>query len=347
VTRHPAVDDVPVRSAAEMLAETRIAVIIPAYRAADTIQEVVRGLPPFIDVIVVVDDACPEGTAQACLALNAPRLVVVRHDRNAGVGGATVTGFRKALECNADILVKMDADGQMDPAFLPALLEPLFCECDCAKANRFYDGEALRRMPWLRRWGNIGLSFLMKIASGYWNVYDPQNGYLAIRADTLRRLDLDGLDRGYFFENSLLIQLDIISARVAEVPIPARYGDEISSMNLTRILIQFPWKLVRGWLMRLRLKYFGMDFSPIAVLLLIGFPLFLGGIGYGIFEWVRNALKGVVTPAGTVMLAALPTLLGTQLLLTALLMEIGQTPPGLGIRKVVVKRSNVQGTHRR
>lgn len=320
-----------------MIAEKRIAVVIPAYRAAGTIGQVVRTLPPFIDSVIVVDDACPEGTADASRAIGDPRLVVLRHGQNTGVGGAMVTGFREALKRGADLAVKMDADGQMDPACLPALLEPLLHGCDYAKANRFYDGAALRQMPWARRWGNIGLSFLMKVASGYWNVYDPQNGYVAVGADTLERLDLDGLDRGYFFENSMLIQLNVISARVAEVPIPARYGDEPSSMNLRRILLQFPWKLLRGWLIRVRLKYFGMDFSPIAVLLMTGLPMFAGGVAYGLYEWVRHALRGVATPAGTVMLAALPTLLGAQVLLTALLMEIGQTPPGLGIRRVMVR----------
>jgi glycosyltransferase involved in cell wall biosynthesis len=321
-----------------VIAEKRIAVVIPAYRAAPTIEEVVRGLPPVVDIVVVVDDACPEGTSRACEEIDDPRLVVVRHERNTGVGGAMVTGFREALKLGADLVVKMDADGQMDPAFLPALLEPLLHGCDYAKANRFYDGSALQRMPWPRRWGNIGLSFLMKVASGYWNVYDPQNGYVAIRGDALERLDLNSLDRGYFFEDSMLIQLNVISARVAEVPIPARYGSETSSMDLRRILLQFPWKLLRGSVMRLRLKYFGMDFSPIAVLLLIGLPLFAAGAGYGLYEWVKHAVRGIATPAGTVMLAALPTLLGAQLLLTALLMEIGQTPQGLGIRRVVLSR---------
>ncbi|MFB3883105.1 MAG: glycosyltransferase family 2 protein [Armatimonadota bacterium] len=326
-----------------MIGENKVAVVIPAYRAAGTIAVVIGSLPSCVDQVVVVDDACPEGTAEACRVIADERLVVLRHERNRGVGGAMATGFRKALELGADVVVKMDADGQMDPASLPALVAPLLHGCDYAKANRFYDGEALGQMPWPRRWGNIGLSFLTKVASGYWNVFDPQNGYIAIRGEALDRLDLEGLDRGYFFENSMLIQLNIIGARVAEVPIPARYGAETSSMNLSRIVLQFPWKLFRGWLMRVRLKYFGMDFSPIAVLLMIGFPLLLGGVGYGVYEWIRNAVRGVATPAGTVMLAALPTLLGAQVLLTALLMEIGQTPPGLGIRRVTTRRRGSKG----
>jgi glycosyltransferase involved in cell wall biosynthesis len=319
-----------------LLAGRKVTVVIPAYRAAATIADVIAAMPEFVDAIVVVDDASPDDTSRICSSLNESRLVLVRHERNQGVGGAMATGFRAALERGPDIVVKMDADGQMGPSYLQALLAPLVHgRFDYAKANRFYDCEELARMPLPRRWGNVALSFLNKVASGYWNVYDPQNGYVAVTAETLSRLDLDSLDRGYFFENSMLIQLNVISARVAEVPIPARYAGEGSSMDLKRILVQFPWKLFRGWLMRVRLKYFGMDFSPVAVLLVIGGLLLVGGVGYGAYEWTKNAIRGVATPAGTVMVAALPTLLGAQLLLTALLLEISQTPPGLGIRRIL------------
>lgn len=319
----------------KMIDKNRVIVVIPAYKAAHTIGDVIRQLPDFVDSIVVVDDACPDGTAEAATAVGDSRVECLRRDRNGGVGAAMATGFAHALTQPGDLIVKMDADGQMDPSALPDLLKPLLGgEFDYAKGNRFYDLSSLRKMPLARRLGNIALGFLTKAASGYWNIYDPQNGYIAIRRDTLERLDLDSLDRGYFFENSMLVQLNVIRARVAEVPLSAVYGGEKSSMNLTRTVLVFPWKLLRAGLMRLRLKYFGMDFSPIAVLLIMGALLFLGGTIYGAYEWIKNALAGVATPAGTVMLAALPTLLGAQLLLNALLLDIGQTPPGLGIQRV-------------
>lgn len=318
-----------------MLAHQKVAVVIPAHRAADTIEHVVRGLADFVDVIVVVDDASPDRTAAVCAALREPRLVLLSHDRNEGVGGAVVTGLRRAVEAGADIIAKIDADGQMDPASLPDLLAPLLERgFDYAKGNRFYDLKALAQMPWARRWGNVALSFSTKLASGYWNIYDPQNGYVAIRREAFERLDPDGLDRGYFFENSMLIQLNIIGARVADVPMPARYGEERSSMRLGRVLLGFPPKLLRGWWMRMRLKYFGMDFSPIAVLLSAGACFTVAGISYGVYEWVLHARRGVATPAGTVMLAALPVLLGVQLLLNALLLDIANTPPGDGIKRI-------------
>ncbi len=323
-----------------MIGKASIAVVIPAYRAAATVGAVIRELPAFVDRIIVADDACPERSGEVALATGDPRVEVVRNPANQGVGGAMAAGFRRALEGPADVIVKMDADGQMDASALPKLMDPILRHgFDYAKCNRWYDLSALRDMPLARRWGNMALSLMTKAASGYWNVFDPQNGFIAIRRDTLERLDPDALDRGYFFENAILIQLNIIHARVAEVPVPARYVDERSSMNLRRIVLSFPWKLFKAGLMRLRLKYFGLDFSPIAVLLSVGAVLFLGGFIYGAIEWITNAMRGVTTPAGTVMAAALPTLLGAQLLLNALILEISQTPPGLGIRRIASRRA--------
>lgn len=323
-----------------MLGDLRIAVIIPAYQASATLGAVIRCIPEFVDDIVVVDDGSSDDTRQAALEAGEPRLTYLRRDRNGGVGAAMITGFTHALSTQADICVKIDADGQMDPTALPSLLRPIIEQkFDYAKGNRFYDLVHLSQMPPARRLGNVALSFLNKAASGYWNVYDPQNGYLAIRRDMVERLDLGSLDRGFFFENSMLIQLNVLNARVAEVCIPALYGDERSAMSLPRVACVFPRKLFMAWLWRIRLKYFGMDFSPIAMLLVFGTLLLFGGSTYGAYEWIRHMIAGGPTPAGTVMLAALPVLVGIQFLLTALILEIGQTPAGLGIRKVAGKPS--------
>jgi dolichol-phosphate mannosyltransferase len=319
-----------------MVGTGRVCVVIPAYQAADTIGAVIRSLPADVESIIVVDDGSPDETAEAARAVADSRVTVVRHASNQGVGGAMRTGFARALQTEADVICKMDADGQMDAALLPDLVTPLLEDgFDYAKGNRWYDLASLRQMPLARRLGNAALSFLTKAASGYWSVYDPQNGYVAIRREALERLDLDSLDRGYFFENSMLVQLNIIGARVAEVPMPARYAGERSAMCLSRVVLGFPWKLLCAWSTRVRLKYFGMDFSPVAVLLIAGGFLFAAGVCYGAYQWTAHALRHEATPAGTVMLAALPTLLGAQLLLNALLLDIGQSPPGNGIRRIV------------
>jgi len=322
-----------------VLAGYRIAVVIPAYQAAETVGSVVESLPSFIDSVTVVDDASSDRTSIAARSPGDPRVRCIRREHNGGVGAAMVTGYRAVMaETDADIVVKMDADGQMDPVRLPDLLRPILEHgFEYSKGNRFYDLLHLRRMPLARRWGNIALSFMTKAASGYWNVYDPQNGYTAIRTDVLERLDLDSLDAGFFFENSMLLQLNILNARVAEVPMPAVYGCEPSSMSLWRVVLSFPLRLLRAGCRRLRLKYFGMDFSPIAVLILAGGLLLVTGGAYGAYEWIRHAIIGVPTPPGAVMLAALPVLLGAQLLLNALLLDIMQTPRGLGVRRLVAE----------
>ncbi len=185
-----------------------VAVVIPAYRVAESIGRVIRGIPPWVDGIVVVDDASADGTADEVRRIEDPRIVLLRHERNRGVGAAMATGYRKALEAGSDIVVKMDGDDQMDPAYLQALIEPLLKEqADYAKGDRFWDDGALLPMPWPRLIGNLVLTFLTKISSGYWNLFDPQNGYVAITGSTLRRIDLAALDQGYFLESEMLIQL--------------------------------------------------------------------------------------------------------------------------------------------
>ncbi len=236
------------RSKAPEFSTIPIAVVIPAYRVSSQIQEVIQGLPSWIRHIIVVEDASPDDTAAKVQQLMAhdARLILIRHTHNQGVGGAMQSGFRKALELGAEIIVKVDGDGQMDPSYLPALIKPLIKgRADYTKGNRFHDFRALQKMPWPRRLGNIALSFLVKAATGYWHLFDPANGYIAIRGPVLQMLPLESLDRGYYFETSMLGSLYLIGACVMDVPIPARYGDEISSLKIHRILWEFPPRLLK------------------------------------------------------------------------------------------------------
>lgn len=310
----------------------RIAVVIPAYRAEATIADVIRGLPDFVDHVVVVDDASPDGTSEVVATLADPRVHLLRNARNRGVGGAMKVGLREALRIGADIAVKMDSDGQMRPEFLPDLLDPP-CSSgyDYSKGNRFYDRRALASMPCLRLLGNVASSFLTKLASGCWNVFDTQNGYLAMTAALLKRLDIDELAEGYFFENSLLIQLNILEVPVVEVPMPARYAGEISSLRPWRVLRQYPPKLLGGLLYRLWHKYFLMHTSPVALLLLCGSPMLLFGVAFGAYHWYVSIATGVPATTGTVMLAVLPIVLGVQFLLQALIIDVSSAPKGPAI----------------
>jgi len=304
-----------------------VAVAIPAYRAEKTIGQVIGTLPDLVDRIVVVDDASPDGTGQALAALNDARLDVVVHERNRGVGGAMKSAFHRCLELGADVVVKMDSDGQMDPAELPALLDALVdTGCDYAKGNRFLDGHALRAMPRVRLYGNLVLTFLTKMASGYWHIFDPQNGYVAARASILRRLELDEIADDYFFENDMLVHLNILESRVVDVPMPARYGDERSSMRLGAVLRRFPFRLVDRLRKRVWQRYVVRDFSPVALFLFLGAPLLLAGLGFGAWAWYESARTGVVSSTGRVMLSVLPIVIGFQLILQAVLLDISSSP---------------------
>jgi glycosyltransferase involved in cell wall biosynthesis len=257
------------------------------------------------------------------------RVILIRHSQNEGVGGAMVTGFKKALELGAQIVIKLDGDDQMDPVHIPALVAPLILgKADYAKGNRFRDLQSLRRMPLIRRLGNMALSFMAKTATGYWTIFDPTNGFFAIRGEVLAKIALERLDKRYFFETSMLANLYLLDAFVLDVPIPARYGTEISSLSIRRVLFEFPFKLVATFFRRIMLKYYLYDFSMISVYLLVGIPLLLFGLIFGSIKWIHYASINVPAPTGTVMLATLSVLLGIQILLSAIEIDMNSVPKG-------------------
>ncbi len=307
-----------------------LAVIIPSYRAADTISEVVEAVPDCVDYIIIVNDASPDNLENVVSSLSDSRIVYLTHERNTGVGGAMVTGFRKGLALGVDLLVKIDADGQMDPKYIDRFaMAALRHGCDYVKANRFGHIEALPKMPRLRFWGNLAMTILTKFASGYWNVFDPQNGYLMITRSMLKRFDLDRIDRGYFFENSMLINLNIVRARIGEIHIPANYGDEESSMRLPEILKTFPIKLLKGYVYRVYQKYVFRSVSPYSMLVFFGLLFISWGIGWGGISWYESWATGVPATTGAVMLALLPFLLGWSLFLQALAFDVQEAGPSL------------------
>jgi dolichol-phosphate mannosyltransferase len=306
-----------------------IAVVIPAYHVADEIEAVLKDLPDYLCHIIVVDDASPDNTSGLvrAFASHDRRIVLARHEQNQGVGGAMLTGFRKALELGAQVIVKIDGDHQMDPAYIPSLITPLLeGKADYAKGNRFRDFESLRHMPLIRRVGNLGLSFLTKAATGYWNCFDPTNGYFAIRVEMLAQLPLERIDRGYFFETSMLANLYLLDAFILDVPMPARYRGERSSMSIWRVLVEFPAKLLATLLRRLLLRYFLFDFSMVSVYLLTGIPLILFGLIFGSVKWIQYLKLGVPAPTGTVILPTLALILGIQILLSAIEIDMNIAP---------------------
>jgi glycosyltransferase involved in cell wall biosynthesis len=322
----------------ELLSRVRIAVVLPAYRAERTVAEVVQGLPREIGRIVVVDDGSPDGTAESVTALADPRVSLVRHGSNRGVGAAMKTGYLEALREPCDVVVKMDADGQMDPAFLPDLVRPLLTgEAGYAKGNRLWSLSAARPMPLPRLLGNLFLSMATKAVSGYWNVLDPTNGFTAIRSDVLSRLDLAHVQDGYFFETSMLVELHLLRAPVRDVLMPARYESATkSSLRLVPAALEFPVRLSLALLRRLALEYLLLDFRPATILAALGSVLTLFGAVFGGYHWYEGEVTGQNSLPGTVMVAAVPFIVGLQLLLQALLLDIAEVrnfaplPPLLG-----------------
>jgi len=233
-----------------------VVVVIPSYNVANHILEVIHDIPDFVQHIIVIDDKCPQESGYIVQTLNNSRITVIYHDVNQGVGGAVISGYKKAINLGADIVVKIDGDGQMDTNYIETLIQPIIDgKADYTKGNRFVDFKALAKMPKIRLFGNSGLSFLVKAASGYWTMMDPTNGYTAIRRQTIENLELDKLDKRYFFESDMLINLNIENAVIVDIPIPAKYGDEKSSLSIAHTLFGFPPKLFKGLCKRIFLKY--------------------------------------------------------------------------------------------
>jgi dolichol-phosphate mannosyltransferase len=302
-------------------------VILPAYNEGRHLATVVGRIPDWVDRIVVVDDASTDDTLQIAEGLDDPRFRVLHHEKNQGVGGAMVTGFGAALEGGYDVIVKMDADDQMDAAELPRLVRPIeLGMAEYVKGNRFRRTGRPPSMPLPRWFGNVILSFLTKVASGYWHVFDPQCGFIAITAPTLRRLKLQGIARDYFFENDMLIRLNVIDARVVDVETSALYGAETSHVNVGHVGWSFPPRLARAFFWRFFKRHFMNDFGIIAFFTLVGGVFTLFGIVFGLTQWMQSASSGIPATTGTVMIAVVPLILGVQMLLQALSLEVQSSP---------------------
>ncbi|MFM8370829.1 MAG: glycosyltransferase family 2 protein [Bacteroidota bacterium] len=307
----------------------KIAVVIPCYNVAPHITGVIQGIPDYISWIIAVEDCSKDDTADILERLQAgnPRLILLKHQENQGVGGAMLSGYQKSLELGADVIVKLDGDGQMDPANIEPLIRPILRgKAEFTKGNRFRDFRALRAMPLGRRIGNLGLSFIIKAASGYWNIFDPTNGFTAIKNETLAALDFSKIHKRYYFETSMLQELYFVNAVVEDVPMKARYGDEISGLSATRTLFEFPPKLLLAFFRRLLLKYYLIDFNVASLYFMVGVPLFCTGLFYGLTNYFRYISIHVAAPTGTVVIPTLMIILGFQLLLAAISYDVNNYP---------------------
>lgn len=304
----------------------RVAVVVPAFNEEALIGTTVATMPELVDHIVVVDDASTDATAEKARATGDERVDVITHDRNHGVGGAILTGHQRAMDIGVDISVVMAGDAQMDPDYLPRLLDPISDGgYDFAKADRFFDFGSYEGMPRTRVIGNVLVGFLAKAATGYWHLFDPLNGFTAVRTDALRRLPLGRIRRDYAFECDLLVYLNIIQSKGKDVPVPAVYGEERSDIRLFREGRKLLLSLFRGFWRRMMWKYLLWSFSPIAIFLFGGLALVLWGIGFGIGIGIRT-LGPPEASAATVLISVGPLLVGINLLIVAWVLDVLESP---------------------
>lgn len=306
----------------------KVSVAIPCYKVKKHILSVIKKIGDEVDVIFVVDDFCPEGSGDFVLENNQdPRVQVIKHDENKGVGGAIKTAYREALKQSVDIIIKIDGDGQMDPRLISAFIKPIIeGKADYTKGSRFYSLKSLVQMPTLRKFGNAILSFVNKASSGYWNVMDPTNGYTAINLHALKLLDLEKINDRYFFESDMLFRLGTIRAVVKDIPMDALYDDEESNLSIKKVLVDFPPLYVKAFFKRVFYNYFLRDFNGASMEMLIGTILILTGSIWGGLNWSLSLTTNVESSVGTVMLAVLPIILGFQLLLAALNFDMNNVP---------------------
>jgi glycosyltransferase involved in cell wall biosynthesis len=306
----------------------RIAVVIPCYRVLPHINQVLKGIGAEVWQIYVVDDCCPDRTGdfieENC---SDERVVVLRNEKNLGVGGAVLAGYKAAMADGADVIVKIDGDDQMDPALLSRFVAPILNgQADYTKGNRFYDLERIGNMPLIRLFGNAILSFMTKLSSGYWTVFDPTNGYTAIHAKVAAHLPMDKISNRYFFETDMLFRLNTLRAVVVDIPMDAVYGDEKSNLCISKILVEFLGKHIRNFAKRIFYNYFLRDMTLASIELIVGAALLLFGVIFGGVSWFNAVANNTATPLGTIMLAALPVLLGIQFLLAFLGFDIANVP---------------------
>ena len=310
------------------MSNNKIAVVVPCYRTTEQVLDVLKQIPSIVNTIYCVDDACPDNTGKLIeKECKDKRVKVLYNDVNLGVGGAMVSGYKQALSDNQDIIIKIDADNQMDPSLIPVFVKPIVNgQADYTKGNRFYNIESVEGMPIIRVIGNAILSFLSKLSTGYWGLFDPNNGYTAIHAKVLKLIPLDKLSKRYFFESDMLFRLNTLRALVMDIPMKANYGNEKSNLSIKHSIFEFSFKHVRNFFKRIFYNYYLRDFSVASIEWLLGPLLLIYGVIFGLDKWAYSVITGMHATAGQVMNAALPTIIGLQLFLSALNYDMENKP---------------------
>ncbi len=312
----------------EQLRQLRVWLVVPMFRVTAHIGAVLRKVPPWVEGVVCVDDCCPERSGDiASVSPCSVETVILRHEVNQGVGGAVLSGYRFAESRGAKIIVKVDGDDQMDLRWLGYLVQPIAAgQADYTKGNRFSTASHVEGMPPLRIFGNSVLSLMSKFSSGYWKTFDPTNGYTAISARVVRELLGRRIAHRYFFESDMLYHLGSLRAVVRDIPMPARYADERSNLNIMKIALPFMLYHMRNSAKRFVGQYIVRDFNVATLEVVVGLALLSAGLGFGVSYLFSRPEAAAAASAGVVMLAALPVILGVQLLLAALNFDVLNVP---------------------
>lgn len=307
---------------------SKIAVVIPCYKVKGQILNVIKNIGPEVNFIFVIDDACPQRTGSHVESFSSDsRIIVIKHQQNMGVGAAVISGYKAAINKGADIIVKIDGDGQMDPRLLPFFIEPILRgRADYTKGNRFFNIEDVVQMPKIRLIGNALLSLLSKLSSGYWSIFDPTNGYTAIHSSVANILPFSKISKRYFFESDMLFRLSTVRAVVVDIPMSAIYANEVSNLKISKIIGEFLIKHIRNFFKRVFYNYYLRDMSLASIELPVGFFMLLFGILFGSYSWINSAFANTATPIGTVMLSVLPILFGLQLVLAFFAQDMMHSP---------------------
>jgi glycosyltransferase involved in cell wall biosynthesis len=307
----------------------KVAVVIPCYKVSKNLKSVLNEIGPEVTFIYCVDDNCPEEswkTAES-IANNDNRIRVIRREKNGGVGAAVISGYKAALEDDAEIIVKIDGDGQMSPKLVPKFIKPITeNRADFIKGNRFYDLKSISGMPFVRIFGNSMLSFINKLSSGYWDLFDPNNGYTAIHAKVLKLIPLEKLNERFFHEADMLFRLSTVRAVVKNIPMDSVYDDEESNLSILNILVTFPYLHLNRTTKRIFYNYFLRNFNIASLYFILGLFLSIFGFWYGIDSLIELSKSNMTASAGTVMLAAMPIIIGNTYLVGFLAYDMQDTP---------------------
>jgi len=307
----------------------KVAVVIPCYKVTKSLRALIEGIGNEVTAIYCVDDKCPDESWKIAesIAIKDHRVHVVRRKQNGGVGAAVISGYEAALETDAEIIVKIDGDGQMAPHLIPNFIKPIYeNRADFIKGNRFYDLKSISGMPLIRVFGNSMLSFINKLSSGYWNLFDPNNGFTAIHAKVLRLIPMEKLNKGFFYEADLIFRLSLVRAVVKNIPMDSVYEDEKSNLSVLNILVTFPYLHCNRIFKRIFYNYFLRNFNIASLYLILGFFLSIFGIWYGVDSWIELSKINQTASSGTVMLAAMPIIIGNTYLVGFLAYDMQDIP---------------------